>query len=199
MRSTAIICIAVGMLALSRNTPSQITSPADFDPIAAEHNLREGPRQFSKSLHEFDRYADGARGFGAPNPLARRVALPSPPPPPFATELEWETYDDYCGSDAIVLAVHLDSTPILTRDKSLIYTMSHFSVVDIIKSDGPMSPGQGLVAYRLGGTVEDAGESLRIEGPFNIRSHSRSNGPLWRVATEAGPNSYQSSIVWAAC
>jgi hypothetical protein len=53
----------------------------------------------------------------------------------------------------------------LTEDKSLIFTVSHFSVVDVIRSDGPISPGQRLVAYRLGGTVEDAGEKLRIDTP----------------------------------
>jgi len=161
MRSAVIISIAVAMLVLSPHVLSQGKSLTDFDPIAAEKTLREGPRHFSKSLHEFERYPDGAKGFGAPNPEAYRVALPSPPPPPFATELEWETYNDYCGTDAIVLAVHLDSTPILTDDKRLIYAMSHFSIVDIIKSDGPLNPGQRLVAYRLGGTVEDAGETLR--------------------------------------
>jgi hypothetical protein len=158
--------MAVALTVLSPDFLSQNTSLKDFDPVVAEKHLREeSPRQFSKSLHEFERYPDGARGFGAPNPIAYRVAPQSPPPPPFATELEWDTYYDYCGSDAIVLAVDLDSTPILTNDKRLIFTMSHFSVVDVIKSDGPMSPGQRLVAYRLGGTVEDGGEKLRIDTP----------------------------------
>jgi hypothetical protein len=165
MRNIAIISIAVAVLALSPHVLSQTSTFADFDPVAAEKNIREGSRRFSKSLHEFERYPDGARGFGAPNTEALRVARPSPPPPPFATALEWNTYYDYCASDAIVLAVNLDSTPILTHDKSIIYTMSHFSVVDVIRSDDAMRPGQRLVAYRLGGTLEDAGEKLRIDTP----------------------------------
>lgn len=166
MRSAAAISIAVAAVVLSPHALSQNTSPKDFDPTAAEKHLRdESPRQFSKSLHEFERYPDGARGFGVPNPMVNRVALPSPPPPPFATELEWATYYDYCGSDAIVLAINLDSMPVLTSDKSLIYTMSHFSVVDVIKSDGPLNPGKRQAAYRLGGTVEDGGEKLRIDTP----------------------------------
>jgi hypothetical protein len=85
--------------------------------------------------------------------------------PPFATEIEWETYSDYCRWDAIVLATSLDSTAVLSSDKRLIYTVSHFSVLDSIKSDVPLRPGEGLVVYRLGGMVEDGGEKLRIDTP----------------------------------
>ncbi len=94
-----------------------------------------------------------------------RVAWPAPVPPPFKTEREWETYYQYCGPDAIVRATHMDSTPVLTRDKSLIYTVSHFMVTDTIKSDVPFAPGQLLVAYRVGGSVADGGEQLRVETP----------------------------------
>jgi hypothetical protein len=103
--------------------------------------------------------------FGVGNPIVRRVALPSPPPPPFATELEWETFYQYCGWDAIVRATYVDSTPILTSNKGLIYTVSHFAVVDTIKSDIPFTPGQHLVVYRVGGEVEDGGEKVRIDTP----------------------------------
>ena len=80
-----------------------------------EHHFREeNPSRFSKSLHEFEQYSDGARGFGVGIPMVRRVALPDPPPPPFKTERDWESYYLYCGWDAIVRATHVDSTPILT-------------------------------------------------------------------------------------
>jgi hypothetical protein len=165
MRSASIITVAFAALLFSLRAGSQNTHLTDFDPSTAEKNIREGSRPYSKSLHDFERYPDGARGFGAPNPIAQRVALPNPPPPPFATALEWETFYQYCGWDAVVRATHVESTPILTSDKSLIYTVSHFAVVDTIKSDVAFAPGQHLVAYRLGGEVEDAGENVRIDTP----------------------------------
>jgi hypothetical protein len=75
---------------------------------------------------------------------------------------EWETYYLYCGWDAIVRATHVDSTPILTNNKGLIYTVSHFVVEDTIKSDVPFTAGQQLVVYRVGGEVDDGGEKVHI-------------------------------------
>ena len=165
MRSAAF-GVAVAMLLLSLRAGSQNTVLPDFDPRAAEqHFMDETPGRFSKSLHEFDPYPDGTRGFELGTPIAQRVALPNPPPPPFATDLEWETFYQYCGWDAIVRATHVNSTPILTRNKGLIYTVSHFAVVDTIKSDVPFTPGQRLVVYRVGGEVEDGGERIRIDTP----------------------------------
>ena len=103
--------------------------------------------------------------FAAAERRLQRVAWPTPVPPPFKTELEWETYYQYCGPDAIVRATLIDSTPILTSDKTLVYTVSHFAVTDTIKSDVPFTPGQILVAYRVGGAVEDGGEQLRVFTP----------------------------------
>jgi hypothetical protein len=163
MRSGLIISIAGAALLLSLTAGSQNTTLPDFDPSAAEHHFREeSPNRFSKSLHEFEQYPDGARGFGVGKAMVRRVAMPDPPPPPFKTEREWETYFLYCGWDAIVRATHVDSTPILTSNKGLIYTVSHFLVEDIIKSDIPFTPGQDLVVYRVGGEVDDGGERVHI-------------------------------------
>jgi hypothetical protein len=162
MRSALIIVIAAALL-LSSRAGSQNTTRLDFDPSAAERHFREeSPNRFSKSLHEFERYPDGARGFGVGIPMVRRVALPDPPPPPFKTMREWETYYLYCGWDAIVRATHVDSTPILTNNKGLIYTVSHFVVEDTIKSDVPFTAGQQLVVYRVGGEVDDGGEKVHI-------------------------------------
>ena len=162
MRSALIIGIATALL-LSLRAGSQNTSPPDFDPSAAEHHFREeNPNQFSKSLHEFEQYPDGARGFGVGIPMVRRVAVPDPSPPPFKTERDWETYYLYCGWDAIVRATHVDSTPILTSNKGLIYTVSHFLVEDTIKSDVPFRAGKLLVVYRVGGEVDDGGEKVHI-------------------------------------
>jgi hypothetical protein len=43
--------------------------------------------------------------------------------------------------------------------------VSHFAVMDTIKSDVPFTPGQVLVIYRIGGELEDSGETLRIDTP----------------------------------
>ena len=163
MRSGLIISAALAMFLLSSTAGSQNTTLRDFDPSAAERHFREeNPNQFSKNLHEFEQYPDGARGFGVGKPMVRRVALPDPLPPPFKTEREWETYYLYCGWDAIVRAAPLDSTPLLTSNKGLVYTVSHFVVEDTIKSDIPFIPGQNLVVYRVGGEVEDGGEKVHI-------------------------------------
>jgi hypothetical protein len=163
MRTRTIISVAGAMLLLSLRAGSQNTTFPDFDPSAAErHFHEENPSQFSKSLHEFEQYPDGARGFGVGIPMVHRVALPDPLPPPFKTEREWETYYLYCGWDAIVRATHVDSTPILTSNKGLIYTVSHFVVEDTIKSDVPFTAGQQLVVYRVGGEVQDSGEKVHI-------------------------------------
>ena len=162
MRS-GLICIAAAALLLPLRAGSQTSTLPDFDPSAAEHHFREeNPNRFSKTLHEFEQYPDGARGFGVSIPMVRRVALPDPLPPPFETERDWESYYLYCGADAIVRATLVDSTPILTSNKVLIYTVSHFLVEDTVKSDVPFTAGQQLVVYRVGGEVDDGGKKVHI-------------------------------------
>jgi hypothetical protein len=164
MRGALIISVIAAALLFSLRAGSRTHLP-DFDLSAAEQHFREeNPYGWSKSLHEFERYSDGAKGFGVGSPTGQRIARPDPPAPPF-TDLEWETFYQYCGWDAIVRATDVDSIPILTSNKGLIYTVSHFSVADTIKSDVPFTPGQDLVVYRVGGEVEDGGEKLRIETP----------------------------------
>jgi hypothetical protein len=46
-----------------------------------------------------------------------------------------------------------------------VYTISRFAIVDVIKSDVPLTRGQHLLAYRLGGLVADDGEKLQIDTP----------------------------------
>jgi hypothetical protein len=138
---------------------------ADFDYNAAELRLKDTAPLHRGSLHEAQQARDGTRGFGLPNPIATRAALAAPPPPPFATQLEWQTYYLYCGWDAIVRAINLDSVSVLTRDKSMIYTVSRFSVVDSIKSDATFTAESPLLVYRVGGEVADGNERLRIDTP----------------------------------
>jgi hypothetical protein len=165
MRVASIIAVATAALLFSLRAGSQTDLP-DFDRSAAERHFREeNPYGWSRNLHEFEQSSDGARGFGVGNPEVMRIAKPGRPSPPFATDLEWETFDQYCAWDAIVKASLVDSTPILTSNKALIYTVSHFAVVDAIKSDTPFNPGQELVVYRLGGEVKDDGDILRIDTP----------------------------------
>jgi hypothetical protein len=165
MRGAPIIGIAAAVLLCSLSAGSQTDLP-DFDRSAADkHFKKENPYGWSKNLHEFEQYPDGARGFGVGNPEVMRIARPDPPSPPFTTDLQWETFDQYCRWDAIVRATLVDSTPTLTSNKGLIYTVSHFAVMDTIKSDVPFTPGQVLVIYRIGGELEDSGETLRIDTP----------------------------------
>ena len=173
MRNALTIGIVVASLLLSTVAGSQTPPVMAFDFAAAEKLLESNedfggdkvPSPVRKSLHKAEQAPDGSRGFGLGAPIAQRVAWPTPVPPPFKTELEWETYYQYCGPDAIVRATLIDSTPVLTSDKTLVYTVSHFAVTDTIKSDVPFTPGQILVAYRVGGAVEDGGEQLRVFTP----------------------------------
>jgi hypothetical protein len=165
MRNVLVICIVVAPLLHLAVGRSQSLPLADFDHLTAEHHLKDLTPFGKTSLHEAEQGSDGRRGFGLLNPYGRRIAFPDPPPPPFGTELEWDTYYSYCRWDAIVRAINLDSMPILTRDQTMIYTVSHFAVVDTIKTDAPFTSDQYLVVYRLGGEVEDGGEILHINTP----------------------------------
>jgi hypothetical protein len=144
---------------------SQNQSVTGFDFRAAERQLKETQPGAHTSLHELQWAPDGTKGIGLGKPSIVRVALPNPLPPPFKSELDWQTYYQYCGWDGIVRAIHIDSTPVLTSDKSLVYTVSHFAIIDTIKSDVPFTSGQLLVAYQVGGTVEDGGEHLIVATP----------------------------------
>jgi hypothetical protein len=165
MRNALIIGIATAPLLLSPVVGSQNLPVTEFDFKAAERQLKDANPVVRTSLHKAERAPDGTRGYGLPKPTVTRVAPPSPLPPPFGTEREWETYYQYCGWDAIVRATLLDSSPFLSSDGTLIYTVSHFAVVDVIKSDVTFTPGQHLVGYRVGGEVEDGSEKLRVDTP----------------------------------
>jgi hypothetical protein len=144
---------------------SQNCQATEFDFKAAEKQLEDSNPVVHASLHEAGRAPDGTREIGLGKPTIQRVGLPDPLPPPFKTEREWETYYQYCGPDAIVRATHIDSRPVLTSDKKLVYTVSHFLVVDTIKSDVSFTPGERIAAYRVGGEIEDGGERLRVDTP----------------------------------
>jgi hypothetical protein len=167
MRGIRVIIIAATTLCCSTALPQ--SPPADFDFKAAETKLESNddfgknlPNRVRKSLHELEQAPDGTRGYGVGAPMIRRVEIPDPPPPPFKTEREWATYHSYCAWDVIVKATHIDSTPVLSSDKTLIYTVSHFAVLDTIKSDVPFTPSQRLAVYQMGGEVEEAGDKLRV-------------------------------------
>lgn len=162
MRNT-LICLIASVLLVPPLGGAQSSLAGNFDFNAAEQRLRD-LHVPQKTLFEAEQEPDGTRGYGLPNPTAYRVAVPTHEPP-FGSELEWNTFATYCGWDAIVLATSLDSTSILTSDKRLIYTVSHFAVVDIIKSDIPLAAGQQIVAYRVGGEVKVGGERLRVDTP----------------------------------
>lgn len=165
---TSIISVAVAAL-LSSTARCQSPNPTDFDASAAEKYFKDGSalakNRFSKPLRDYEPEGpDGARGFGVPNPTVRAVELDHIPKP-FTSKREYYSFFDYCHFDAIVLAVNIDSTAVLNDDKDLIYTVSHFTVLDAIKSDVPFTRGQTLVAYRLGGEVDDGTGKLIISTP----------------------------------
>jgi hypothetical protein len=165
MRNALLTCTIAAPLLFAAVAGSQSLPLSDFDFGAAEQHFKDLHLPGSTNLHDAELQSDGARGYGLPNPTAARAALPSPPPPPFSTELEWNAFYTYCGWDAIVRAVHLDSMAVLTSNKALIYTVSHFAVVDTIRADVPFAPGQRLVAYRVGGEVKEGDDRLRIDTP----------------------------------
>lgn len=162
MANTLIGCLIASMVVVPSLGGAQNPRISDFDHKAAEQHLKD-LHVPQKTLLEAEQGPDGARGYGLPNPTVVRVAVTGEPP--FRSELEWRTFETYCGWDALVLATHLDSTPMLTSDKKLIYTVSHFAIVDTIKSDVPLTPGQKIVTYRVGGEVKDSGERLRVDTP----------------------------------
>jgi hypothetical protein len=163
MRAARVSCLLAAALLFSWAAADNV-GLTDVDLRAAEqHFMREFPNWFVKSLHGQDRFPDGARGFSIPDPVAQRVEISVVPP--FRTKSEWSIFYDYCAWDAIVLAKNLDSTPILNSTKGLIFTVSHFLIVDSIKTDAHFIAGDHIVAYRIGGEVQDEGETLRIATP----------------------------------
>jgi hypothetical protein len=138
---------------------AQPTVPIDVDRNAAEQHyaIRHAP-----SLHSQETLPDGARGFLRPVPQAYEnpnVRVP----PPFQSKDQWYAHLAYCNADVIVVGELVDSTPVLMSSKAAIYTVSRFTVVQVIK--GSMLPGQIITTYRLGGEVTDEGERLRVEMP----------------------------------
>jgi len=157
MRKVLLIFVAAMLL------PGTTTMAAGgFDFAAAERRFA-AVHLPSTSLHEAERGPDGARGYGMAIPQGLMAAPPTSPPPPFSTMREWYTHGQYCGWDAIVRATLLDSTPVLTANKSLIYTVSHFAVVDVLKSDAPFRKGERMLVYRVGGELVDDGEKLMVD------------------------------------
>jgi hypothetical protein len=125
--------------------------------IAEQRYEKQNPDK--RNLHVAGEFSDRAKGVTV-STTGTGVALKGPP---FATKTDWATWFDSCASSTIVLAGNLDSKPILSDTKNLIYTVSHFAVLQPIKSDGPLEVNQTLVTYRLGGELKDAADMLRVE------------------------------------
>lgn len=138
---------------------AQQPSPSDVDRSAAEHHFE--PMRHSLSLHNREVFPDGAKGFTIPTFGEVGVKL-TRLPSPFTSEEDYRIHQFYCAFDAIVLAKNLNSVPELMSTKSGIYTVSHFVVLQTLKSDG-IAQDQTIVTYRIGGEVVDEGETLRID------------------------------------
>jgi hypothetical protein len=76
-----------------------------------------------------------------------------------------------CKADLVVLAKAISSTSEILQDKSAIYTTYQFNVIDTVKND-TTGHSKAITVVRLGGTVSDANETLRVEvqgtPPYNI-------------------------------
>jgi len=136
-------------------------STSDLDRAAAERHFQH----LTLSLHDADRFSDGAKGqmsYGGSEGYSHFVETPNT----FKTRSDFKAHLFYCSEDAIVLATYVDSeSPVLTSNKTAIYTASHFIVKQTIKGDSQMVPGTTIVTYRAGGEVTDAGEVLRLSTP----------------------------------
>ena len=77
------------------------------------------------------------------------------------SDVDHELWAGYCASTVIVSAVNIDSVAALTSDKSMIFTISRFRVVDVVRQDDGVAIGTELRWVRPGGELVDDGERLR--------------------------------------
>jgi hypothetical protein len=136
-------------------------TPSDLDAKAAEQHFVQWAAR--PSLHSQDTLPDGAKGLSTAQPTRGSLAASVVQDPKYKGAADFYAHGLYCGSDAIVLGKFVDSTPVLSSRKNVVYTYSHFEVLQIIKGDDLLRSGQTIVTYRLGGEVTDDGEKLRIE------------------------------------
>jgi hypothetical protein len=156
--ATSVALTMIGVFLVHAQSGSQ----ADVDLNSAEHHFEA--LRYGRSLHTQRAFPDGAKGVLSPDPHEPGNTN-IPVPAQFKDKNEWRAHNTYCSADAIVVGKLLNSTPILASTKSAVYTVSRFSVSQVIKSDGSISSGQTVVTYRLGGEVSDEGEKLRVDMP----------------------------------
>jgi len=134
----------------------------DINAVEA-HFVGSGP---TINLHSLaSAFPDGVKGARFES-VGTQVGLPLNIPADFSSMKDYRAWRTFCNFDTIILAKFLHSTsPLITSDKSEIYTVSYFSVLDVIKGDGFLTSGQTVITYRRGGEVTDAGERLRVDVP----------------------------------
>jgi hypothetical protein len=156
MRIHRLVCLAAALLVCSVMRAGA-APPADFDGNSAERylNMTGNPA----NLHSMTAGPDGVKALTTNFMLN----IPRRTGPPFTDPNDWRTHAEYCAAEVIVLAKNVASSSILTSGKNRIYTVSHFQVLDTIKTDALIKVGQTIVTYREGGQVEDEGEQLRVE------------------------------------
>ena len=134
----------------------------DFDVHSAEARFATVARTRFSSLHEVPAGPDGVKSLSF-QVEEYRAKISGPAEAPFAAITDEQAFLAYCASPNIVLAQNADSRAVLSSARDKIFTISHFTVLESLR--GEMQPGDTVVAYRLGGEVADAGETLRIDTP----------------------------------
>jgi hypothetical protein len=127
----------------------------DLDSTAAETHIQKIYPSHG-SLHNEAVFPDGAKGYEIYNNIDRAEG------PTNISKSDWKAWYTYCDFRTLVRAKNIDSTAILTDNKQTIYTTAHFKIESVIKSSVPLVPNQVILTYRLGGQVQDGGETLRI-------------------------------------
>lgn len=163
------------------------TSSVNADVAHAERNwLVDSMRP---SLHTQATFPDGAKGFEMGVPIALRTANRKIPAQ-FATLADFEAHTVQCNANGLILGKWLNSRSVLNNQKSDVYTLSQFVVVQVIKSDGVLRAGETIVTFRVGGEVTDEGEVLRVRNDA-APDYKRGESYLLELKNDGGANERQ--------
>jgi hypothetical protein len=160
-RAQGLAFIAAFIFALTASAAGE--SPlTDFDVHSAEAKFATFARTGFSTLHEVPAGPDGVKSLSL-QVEEYRSKISGPAEPPFTAVTDEQAFFAYCAFPNIVLAQNSDSLAVLSSARDTIFTISHFMVLGSLR--GELKPGDTIVAYRLGGEVVDAAETLRIDAP----------------------------------
>lgn len=115
-----------------------------------------------RSLHSYDKSpVDGAKGYEIYTPVGQYFDVAGHAP--YDSEDDAQLHAWYCHSDAIVFATNVSSQSYLGGNESTIFTDSTFVVDEVIKGQpGTIRTGFPVDVVRIGGTVEDGADTLKV-------------------------------------